>query len=112
MFRLVQKLFSPSDEGMSSNSGRPESESGPGPEPFYPSLHDVFKLRYLLRWKVVPGGLPTEMVDLIIDAAEYWPSTVTSMAQATRIRKDRDQELVRTWPLCFDEKVLPAHLLL
>lgn len=104
---LRARHYGPSDEEMHSNTGPPTSE----PEPFYPNILDVLRVRHLLRWKVIPHGLPTEIVDLIIDAAEYWPSTVTSMEKETVIRQDRDQELVRTLPLCFDEKVSRYPLL-
>lgn len=54
--------------------------------------------------------MPVEIVDEIIDAAEYWPSTTTMMAPPEKheqrmIRKDRDQVLLKTVPLCFDRKV-------
>lgn len=93
---LVQNLISLAEQ-MSSNTDPSEpSDSG---------LYDVFKVRHILRWKVFPGGLPPEIVDLIIDAAEYWPWTEISMNEKTVIRQDMDQELLRSLPLCFDKKV-------
>lgn len=49
-------------------------------------------------------------MDEIIDAAEYWPSTTATMTLPEKktqraIRKDRDQVLLKTVPLCFDRKV-------
>lgn len=73
-------------------------------EPFYPCVDDVLKARYVLRWKTRPEGLPMEIVDMIIDTAEYWPSTAVSVGNVV-IRQDRDRELVRTVPLCFDKEV-------
>ncbi|EAW15119.1 uncharacterized protein ACLA_057750 [Aspergillus clavatus NRRL 1] len=76
------------------------------PEFFYPELFDVFKVRYLLQWKIVAAGLPAEIVDLILEAAEYWPSVETRMDTPRFIRQDRDQILLETVPLCHDEKIL------
>ncbi|KAJ5166586.1 uncharacterized protein N7482_005367 [Penicillium canariense] len=75
---------------------------------YHPSVWDVLKVRFLLQ-RI--GALPTEIVDEIIDAAEYWPSTTTTMASADDeshriIRKDRDQVLVKTVPLCYDRTEL------
>lgn len=77
-----------------------------GPEPFHPSLDYVLKTRYILQYKVIHGkGLPLEIVDLIIDEAEYWPSVEVKMDKRAVIRQDADRSLVRTLPLCYDEKV-------
>lgn len=65
--------------------GQPVDAPEPGPEPFYPSLFDVFKVRHVLRWKIKPNGIPVELVDLIVDTAEYWPSIKTSMNVKTII---------------------------
>lgn len=89
---LVQNLLNLTDR-MSSNTS---SNS---------SIYDVFKVRHILRWKVTKDGLPLEIVDLIIDAAEYWPWTETNMEEKTVIQQDLDQELLRSLPLCFDKKV-------
>ncbi|KAH8433655.1 uncharacterized protein LDX57_011289 [Aspergillus melleus] len=79
----------------------PETE-----EPYYPDLYDVLKTRHILRWKIVPEGLPLEIVDLIVDAAEYWASVESKMQGQRIIRQDGDQVLVRTSPLCYNEKTL------
>lgn len=80
-----------------------------GPEPFHPSLDYVLKTRYILQYKVIHGkGLPLEIVDLIIDEAEYWPSVEVKMDKRAVIRQDADRSLVRTLPLCYDEKTLKS----
>lgn len=77
-------------------------------EPFFPSLWDVLRVRYLLQRKL-SRRLPEELVDLIIDAAEYWPSVERSMEGSRDIRKDRDKVLLKTVPLCYDRKVCHCH---
>jgi hypothetical protein len=76
----------------------------PEPEVFYPSLWDVLKVRYLLQWKLA-NGLPEELIDLIVDAAEYWPSVEHKMQEKRNIQKDCDQVLLKTVPLCYDRNV-------
>lgn len=64
-----------------------------------------------------------EIVDMVIDAAEYWPSMEVSMkkpvtrtdkgeelAQKIVVQQDQDRELVRSLPLCFDEEVCTIDL--
>lgn len=79
-------------------------------QPFYPTLFDVLKVRHLLRWTTIPeGGLPIEIVDIIIDEAEYWPSvetTTTSTGTIPRgkkivVRQDEDRIVLRSEPLCL-----------
>lgn len=72
---------------------------------FYPNLWDVLKTRYILQWKAFQQSLPAELVDAIIDAAEYWPSTERRMEGIRRVANDRDQVLLKTVPLCYDRKV-------
>ena len=77
---------------------------------FYPTLDDVLKTRYLIQHKVVSRTVPTEIVDLIVDDAEYWPSEYAAMylpsdAKAARIPKDMDKLVVRSVPLCYTEEV-------
>lgn len=78
-----------------------ESES----EIFYPSLRDVIEVRGILRLGLVPEGLPTEIVDLIVDTAEYWPSVEAKLSGPTIVRQDADQELLRTPPLCLEVRI-------
>lgn len=72
---------------------------------FYPGIFDVLKVRHILLWKIKSDGLPAEVVDLIIDAAEYWPSSEVALQRRITIQKDVDQAVLSTSPLCFDEKV-------
>ncbi|KAL4872195.1 hypothetical protein BDV12DRAFT_162467 [Aspergillus spectabilis] len=73
---------------------------------FYPGIYDVLKVRHILLWNVMAQGIPTEVVDMIVDAAEYWPSTETTLREKKTVRKDVDQALISTSPLCYDEKTL------
>lgn len=78
--------------------------SDPGPQVFNPSIADVLKVQNLLQRKV-PRGLPEELIDMIIDAAEYWPSIEQKLEEHRIIQKDCDQVLLKTVPLCYDRKV-------
>ncbi|KAL1967120.1 hypothetical protein VTN77DRAFT_3411 [Rasamsonia byssochlamydoides] len=71
---------------------------------FYPSVDDVLRVRNLLQWLGPPNtGLPAEVVDMIVDEAEYWPSVETSIQNTPiAIRQDGDRECLRTPPLCYD----------
>lgn len=75
------------------------------PEVFYPSVRDVTEVRGILRLGLVPEGLPTEIVDLIIDTADYWPSVETKLPGPITVPKDGDRELVRTPPLCLEVSI-------
>ncbi|KAL5337817.1 hypothetical protein BJX70DRAFT_368469 [Aspergillus crustosus] len=90
--------------------GQPPDEQQPDGEQaedkFYPGIYDVLKVRNILLRKVILEGVPTEVVDMIVDAAEYWPSTRTMLGERKTIRKDVDQALVCTSPLCYDGKTL------
>ncbi|OJJ46273.1 hypothetical protein ASPZODRAFT_16874 [Penicilliopsis zonata CBS 506.65] len=85
---------------------RQKPQPVPGDEIYYPSVVDVLKVRHMLRWKIGPGGFPVEIVDMIIDAAEYWPSVEKRMKKPVIIPQDLDRELVRSVPLCYDESTL------
>ncbi|THC91528.1 hypothetical protein EYZ11_009014 [Aspergillus tanneri] len=76
------------------NEGESNTTDEESQEPHYPTLYDVLKTRHLLRWKVVPEGLPLEIVDLIVDAAEYWASVESKMNGHRVIRQDGDQVLI------------------
>ncbi|KAJ5180434.1 hypothetical protein N7492_003644 [Penicillium capsulatum] len=113
-FRLRRALYgddSPSAEDADSSSPQPEPESESKLQPtvktaeYFPSLWDVLKIRYLLQWKI-SGGLPVELVDVIIDAAEYWPSIECRMKDEVVVGTDRDRVLLKTVPLCYDRKRL------
>jgi hypothetical protein len=81
-----------------------KSGRGHGNQEFYPSMEDVLDVRDLLR-RMRPsahGTVPDEIVDMIIDEAEYWPSVVTSLNTTPfMIGADGDKECLRTPPLCF-----------
>ncbi|KAL4944347.1 hypothetical protein BDV06DRAFT_187638 [Aspergillus oleicola] len=85
-----------------------DSDNHDAEHQFYPSIFDVLKVRHILLWKVKPEGLPAEVVDMIVDAAEYWPSTEATLGERIRISKDVDQALVCTSPLCYDEMTLDS----
>lgn len=104
LFNISNPADSENSESAAPSSRKPETTSHD--HTFYPSLWDVLKVRYLLQWKTCKAGLPVELVDAIVDAAEYWPSTVREMEGGARIiSQDRDQVLLKTVPLCYDRKV-------
>lgn len=85
-------------------------DSSPEDDTFYPSCFDVLKVRYLLQhiWQWTRGSqelLPVEIVDMIVDAAEYWASSESVLKGETVIRKDQDQIILTTVPLCYDVQV-------
>ncbi|KAJ6120299.1 hypothetical protein N7523_004579 [Penicillium sp. IBT 18751x] len=103
----LRRLFSngqSNDRKEDASTRQPEALSDAGA--FYPSLWDVLQTRYMLQWKAFQQSLPAELVDAIIDAAEYWPSTERRMEGVRRIANDRDQVLLKTVPLCYDRKRL------
>lgn len=109
-FRLRQRLFGSNNPPSAADADAEAStrQSGSKSEDglFYPNLWDVLKVRYLLQRRVSKEGLPVELVDTIVDAAEYWPSTWRRMEGGKRvIVSDRDQVLLKTVPLCYDRKV-------
>ena len=82
-----------------------DADGSPDNNQYYPTLDDVLRTRHVLAWKIVPEGLPSEIVDMIVDAAEYWPSTVTRLQKKMVVHQDRDAVVVVTQPLCYDEIV-------
>jgi hypothetical protein len=92
----------------SSGSTAPEEDGV-----FYPSMEDVLQVRDILR-RAGPReatGLPNEVVDMIVDDAEYWPSVATKLESTPfGIGADGDRECMRTRPLCYDvgEQVCPV----
>lgn len=107
--RRAAPAGSSSPDSISTASQNPDGAEDDD-EPFHPSLFEVLKVRYLLQWKLVAEAVPPEIVDLIIDAAEYWPSSEVSMGERTVIQKDTDRELLRTGPLC-SERVCTSYTL-
>ena len=49
----------------------------------YPTMLDVIRTRHYLSLK-----LPTELIDLIVDLAEYWPHTSSVLDMSTRVYRD------------------------
>lgn len=81
---------------------------------FYPCLKDVSEVRELLcrLWSTSSSTstsskrrsvmLPDEVIDIILDEAEYWPSVVTTLNTTPFvIAADGDTECLRTPPLCY-----------
>ncbi|KAJ6139445.1 hypothetical protein N7471_005931 [Penicillium samsonianum] len=96
---------SSADTNGTDSDGSEKCLPDPGPQVFNPNLVDVLNVRDLLQWKI-PRGLPEELVDMIIDAAEYWPSIEQKMQDQRIIQKDCDQVLLKTVPLCYDRNSL------
>lgn len=84
----------------------------PDPEPFEPRAIDVAIVKVMLSKGM---KVPPEIVDIIVDYAEYWARTTVSMdfkgANAVRIRGSRrdseeDKLLLRTRPIGFPESAV------
>lgn len=91
----------------SSLDSHDESGRGHGNQEFYPSMEDVLEVRDLIRrmGPTAHNTVPDEIVDIILDEAEYWPSVVTSLNTTPFvIGADGDKECLRTPPLCFGFK--------
>lgn len=100
--------------GASDSENRDSSDDTNQPKEFYPSLEDVSQVRDMLcrlwstssttstaskRRSVV---LPDEVIDIILDEAEYWPSVVTRLNTTPFvIAADGDTECLTTPPLCY-----------
>ena len=80
---------------------------------YYPSIGDVLKTRAILHQLANCNGigLPIELVDMIIDEAEYWPSILTEMPRSISIMQDNDRQCLLTPPLCYDLVVCLLALL-
>jgi hypothetical protein len=106
----ILPAFPESITSSSSGSTSPEEDGA-----FYPSMEDVLQVRDILR-RAGPReatGLPNEVVDMIVDDAEYWPSLATKLESTPfGIGADEDRECMRTRPLCYDvgEQVCPVIL--
>lgn len=108
--RLRRRLVSNPDVADGSGSAPADAtESAPETGEYFPDLWDVLRIRYLLQWKI-KVGLPTELVDVIVDAAEYWPSSECHRNEKVVVGTDRDQVLVKTVPLCYEREVRPLFL--
>ncbi|GES56987.1 hypothetical protein ATEIFO6365_0003005800 [Aspergillus terreus] len=100
----IRRTMSPPNDDSQPNEDKQETTGSQ--EPYYPEVYDVLKVRFMLRWKLVPEGLPVEIVDMIMDAAEYWASAEVRMDSRRVIHQDGDEVLVRTWPLCYDPETI------
>lgn len=72
-----------------------------GPERYRPSVDEVIAVKEALHKK---STLPFELVDSIVDMAEYWPHTTTINSQLTTIRAGRNHEdllMLRSYPLGY-----------
>ncbi|CRG92166.1 Nucleolar protein 12 [Talaromyces islandicus] len=103
--RNRNRLVPPAVSQQHSEPETSSKRSGHESQEFYPSLNEVLETRDLLR-RMGPGAygstMPNEIVDMIIDEAEYWPSVVTSLNTTPFvIGTDGDKECLRTPPLCF-----------
>ncbi|KAH8701087.1 hypothetical protein BGW36DRAFT_357716 [Talaromyces proteolyticus] len=87
----------------SASAADPKANPGDEKREFYPSIEDVVNIRDLLhRLGLKRQAIPNEIVDMIIDEAEYWPSVVTTLETTPYVvRSDEDRECLRTPPLCF-----------
>ena len=89
--------------------GKSRNENDNVDNTYYPSISDVCKTREVLhqlgksRNENKNGiGLPTELVDMIIDEAEYWPSVLTEMPKPVIVQDSTDKRCLLTPPLCYD----------
>ncbi|KAI2135068.1 hypothetical protein LOZ67_005521 [Ophidiomyces ophidiicola] len=64
---------------------------------YFPSVSDVLCAREMLARR---RRLPVEIVDVILDHAEYWASAETVAAAGVCIAQDGDAEVLRTRGLC------------
>lgn len=56
---------------------------------YLPSVSDVLSTKAILLGGT---GLPLELINPIIDFAEYWPHTTTSRSGSTTVRAGRNHE--------------------
>ena len=67
-------------------------------EGYKPSVFDVVTVKDALHKK---SSLPYELVDYIVDLAEYWPHTTTITTQATTVTKSITEDLRIVSPAKF-----------
>ncbi|TAQ86214.1 hypothetical protein B7494_g5466 [Chlorociboria aeruginascens] len=69
-----------------------------------PTVEDVLSVKKILQDMHNGPHLPMELVDAIIDVAEYWPHTTTSMDTTIRVfSHDENRFVLRSFPLGFVE---------
>lgn len=76
------------------NSGRGNMENETG-NPFIPHVTDVLNVKSTL-WR---KKLPVELIDSIVDFAEYWPRVVTSVENTITIGNDGNFLYIQSQPL-------------
>lgn len=62
------------------------------PSPYSPTVDDVFEVKKFIS-QCHPDLLPPEIVDLIMDHAEYWPSSVSAMSKPKRCVAPNNENL-------------------
>jgi len=78
---------------------------------YQPSVSDVIAVKEALHTK---STLPYELVDSIVDMAEYWPHNTTDLTESVSVKAGRDHEnrfLLRSYPLGYpqqDPQLLPT----
>jgi hypothetical protein len=115
--RTSSKISGSESNARNSDARSPStSDNRNDQEGYYPSLEDVSEVRDILRrlWSsssslsslsLSPRNvtLPDEVIDIILDEAEYWPSMVTTLRTTPFvISTDGDRECLKTPPLCYD----------
>ncbi|RAK74136.1 uncharacterized protein BO72DRAFT_435968 [Aspergillus fijiensis CBS 313.89] len=111
--RGIRRPPNPSGNDNETGASSEEEAKALDNDTYYPSCYDVLKVRYLLqhiwKWKRDSEELfPCELVDMIVDAAEYWATSESSLEGETIIRKDQDQVLLTTVPLCYAMETLSS----
>lgn len=85
---LLTALFGTTIENHTDEEGEPCSKPYSS-DRYRPSVRDVIGIKEALHKK---STLPYELVDTIVDMAEYWPHTTTTTQQETRVRAGHDRE--------------------
>lgn len=87
------------------------------PKIFLPSISDVYETKHILRTchsrKSGAGSgvtLPAELIDMIIDEAEYWPHQVSCLQEKFCIPRtwsgeDKDKMCLRTERICLEVRL-------
>lgn len=74
----------------------------PRPEAWQPAIVDILRMRRILV-KASINGLPIELINTILDYAEYWPHVSASKTKPIVARGDsshQDVLVIRTPPIC------------
>ena len=71
------------------------------PETCLPTINDVLEVKDILS----TIKLPLEVIDVIVDFAEYWPHTTAMRKTPLDVygsSEEENKEVLRTAPLCYD----------